>query len=222
MSFRQPSNRGGGKKFICKFPSLKMNAIVWCESKLERDFVYLLEFDRVDVLAFYAQACRFYYRLCGKKRIYTADFYVVRRDKKQVIEVKPEAKAREPEKREIFCIAAAACERQGLEFRVVTDAEIRSEPRLENVKLLIKYQRTPIHPQHRILCHEYFAGRRVASLAQVAEFFASKGVVRQTVYSLMRWGAIGFDLMAPIDDDSAIYLPGRALEAGGEVRRAEI
>ena len=221
MSFRKPSNRGGGKKFIGKFPSFRMGAIVWFESLLERDYLYLLEFDYLDVLAFYAQACRFYYRLNGRKRIYTADFYVVRRDRKQVVEVKPEEKAQEPEKREIFCIAAEACEKQGLEFRVVTDAEIRWEPRLENVKLLIKYQRTPIHPQHRILCHEFFAGRGPASLAEVAEFFASKGVGRQTVYSLMRWGALGFDLTAPIDDDSALYLPGDAAVAE-EVSRAEV
>ena len=220
MSFRKPSNRGGGKKFIGKFPSFRMDAIVWFESLLERDYLYLLEFD-LAVLAFYAQACRFYYRLGGKKRIYTADFYVIRQDSKQVVEVKPEAKAREPEKREIFCIAAEACERQGMEFRVVTDAEIRSEPRLDNVKLLIKYQRTPIDPQHRILCHEFFARRPEASLAQVAEFFASKGVGRQTVYSLMRWGAIGFDLKTPIDDDCALFYPGRDA-AEREVRRAAV
>src|SRR5688500_18429892 len=110
MSFRRPSHRGGGKRFICKFPSLRMNTIVLCESLLERDFVYLLEYDHVDVRAFYAQACRVYYRFDGRKRFYTADFYVVRGDRKQVVEVKPDAKAQEPEKREILRIAAEACE----------------------------------------------------------------------------------------------------------------
>lgn len=221
MSFRQPSNRGGGKKFIGKFASFRLNAIVWFESLLERDFLYLLEFDHSDVLSFHAQACRLYYRLDGKSRIYTADFYVVRKESKQVVEVKPEAKAREPEYLELFRIAAEACEKQGLEFRVVTDAEIRLEPRLDNVKLLLKYQRTPIHAQHRILCHEFFAGKSAASLAEVAAFFAAKGVGRQTVYSLIRWGVIRFDLMTPLDDDSALYLPGAAAVAG-EVCRAEI
>ena len=219
MSFRKPSNRGGGKKFIGKFASFRLNAIIWFESLLERDYLYLLEYDHHDVVSFDAQACRITYLLGGRSRRYTADFYVVRKASKQVVEVKPEAKAREPKYRELFRVASHACEKKGLEFRVVTEVEIRLEPRLENVKLLIKYQRTPVYTQHRILCHEFFAGRGAASLAEVAAFFASKGVGRQTVYSLMRWGALGFDLMTPIDDDCVLYLPGRAPEAG-EVRRA--
>jgi len=221
MSFRKPSNRGGVKKSIGKFPSHRMNATVWFESNLEKDLLYLLEFDHLDVISFHAQACRIYYRLGGRPRRYTPDFYVVRKHKKQVIEVKAAAKASEPKYRELFLIAAEACEKEGLEFRVATEKTIRLEPRLDNVKILLKYQRTPLYPQHYILCREFFAGKPEASLAEAVEFFAARGVGRQTVYSLMRWGALEFDLMSPIDDDSALFLPGGGPKAG-EVLRVEI
>lgn len=216
MSFRKPSNKGGVKKSIGKFPSFRLNAVVLFESNLEKDYLNLLEFDHLDVLDFRAQSCRIHYRLDGKKRHYTPDFYVERKHKKQVIEVKPEERALETRYREVFLCAAAACAKKGWEFRVVTETTIRLEPRLDNVKLLLKYQRTPLHPQHRILCREFFAGRRVAALAEVAEFFGAKGVGRRTVYSLMRWGDVGFDLMSPIDDDSALFLPGQEVSAGGQ------
>lgn len=221
MSFRKPSNKGGVKKSIGKFPSYRLNATIWFESLLERDFLYLLEFDHLDVTSFHDQACRIYYRLGGRPRRYTPDFYVVRKHKKQVIEVKPEAKASEARYREIFLIAAEACQKEGLEFRVATEDTIRLEPRLDNVKLLLKYQRTPLYPQHHILCRELFASRPEASLVEVAEFFAARGIGRQTVYSLMRWGAIGLDLMSPIDDDSILFLPGGGPKAG-EVSRVEV
>ncbi|MGQ4648881.1 hypothetical protein [Lyngbya aestuarii] len=35
----------GNRKVIGKFPSLKMNAVIWWESQLERDYIYLLEID---------------------------------------------------------------------------------------------------------------------------------------------------------------------------------
>jgi hypothetical protein len=221
VSFRKPSNKGGVKKSIGKFPSFRLNDIILFESNLEKDYLYLLEFDHLDVLNFRAQSCLIRYRLDGRKRRYTPDFYVERKHKTQVIEVKPEERALEPRYREVFLLAAAACAKKGWEFRVVTETTIRQEPRLENVKLLLKYQRTPLHPQHRILCREFFAGRRAAALAEVAEFFAAKGIGRQTLYSLMRWGDLGFDLMTPIDDDSPLFLPEQGMTAGGQ-RHVEV
>jgi hypothetical protein len=35
----------GNRKVIGKFPSLKMNRVIWWESQLERDYIYLLEID---------------------------------------------------------------------------------------------------------------------------------------------------------------------------------
>jgi hypothetical protein len=208
MSVREPSNRGGGKKYIGKFPSFRLNMTIWFESLLERDFLCLLEFDHLDVEFFESQPCRIHYRRDGRRRRYTPDFLVVRKGKRQIVEVKPMEKALEERNREIYRIAGEACARRGYEFRVVTDTEIRAEPRLENVKILLRYQRTPILPHHQILCEEFFAGRQEATLGEVMDFFAAKGAGKQVVYGLVRWGVIGIDLAEPIGFRSRVFLPG--------------
>ncbi len=43
MPVRQVSNRGGN--VIGKFPSIKMGRMIAFESLLERDFIYLLDYD---------------------------------------------------------------------------------------------------------------------------------------------------------------------------------
>jgi TnsA endonuclease N terminal len=216
MSFRKPSNKGGVKKYIGKFPSFRLNMVIWFESLLERDFLCLLEYDFFDVKFFKSQPCRIHYRSDGKKRRYTPDFLVIRNSKRQIIEVKPEEKALEQKNRALYRIAAQTCAKEGYEFRVVTDVEIRVEPRLDNIKLLLRYQRTLTQPQHQIYCQEFFGGRRNATLQQVMEFFEGKDVEKQVVYSLIRWGALGVDLMEPIGADSLVFLPGN--HSSGEVR----
>lgn len=208
MIVRKPSNKGGVKKFIGRFPSFRLNAMLWFESLLERDYLCLLEFDHLDVLSFREQPGRIYYTLDGKGRRYTPDFYVERKSKRQIIEVKPESKALREKNRTLFRIASQICSREGYEFKVITETFIRVQPRLNNVKLLLRYQRVTFVPQHEIYCHEFFAARRSASLGHVMEFFARKGAEKPAVYSLIRWGVLGINLMEPIDMDSMVYLPG--------------
>ena len=215
MGFRKPSNKGGVKKYIGKFPSFRLNKVVWFESLLERDFLCLLEFDHLDVQFFQSQSCRIYYRRDGRKRRYTPDFLVIRKSKRQIIEVKPEERALEEKNRALYRMAAQVCARDGYEFRVVTDAEIRLQPLLDNIKLLLRYQRTLIQPQHQIYCQEFFGGRREASLERVMEFFEDKDIEKQVVYSLIRWGALGIDLAEPLGADSRLFLPTILSTKGG-------
>jgi hypothetical protein len=208
MRVRKPSNSGGVNKFIGKFPSFRLNLILFFESILERDFLYLLEFDHFDVVSFHDQPRRIRYRFNGKIYSYTPDFYVERKNKRQLVEVKPEQKAFDKKNRIRYEAASQACAREGCEFIVATDTMIRIQPRLDNIKLLLKYQRIPIYPQHQIFCHEFFGGRREASLGQVMEFFAAQGVEKQVVYSLIRWGILSVDLMVPVDADSVATMAG--------------
>jgi len=43
MPVRKVSNRGGNA--ICRFPSTKMRRMIALESLLERDFIYLLDYN---------------------------------------------------------------------------------------------------------------------------------------------------------------------------------
>jgi hypothetical protein len=196
----------GTLKLIGKFPSLKMGRIVWYESLLERDYMYLLEIDS-DVLWYREQPGRIYYTLDGKRHRYTPDLLVQRGSGKQIIEVKPKKEAEKEEYVRLFKIATSICCNQGYEFRVATNETIRLQPRLRGVKILIKYARTPVLPQHQIDCHEFFAGRRrEAPLGEVIQFFASRGTGQQVVYALIYRGVLAVDLMRPLDRDGLVRL----------------
>jgi len=207
MGVRKITNKGG-KKVIGKFPSLKMGRLIWWESQIERDYIYLLEFDPA-VISYEEQPLRISYYLNGKERRYTPDFLVRKAGKKLIIEVKQEEEALKEENQRLFNIVSAICTRDGYEFIVVTDKMIRVQPRLDNIKLLTRYQRTPVHDPHfQIVCYELFTEKCKASLSEVMQFFASRNIGKQVVFSLLYWGVLAADLMQPIGAESVVCLPG--------------
>ena len=102
----------GTKKNICKFSSAKMGRMIWCEFLLEKHLAYLLEIDP-DVVSFTSQPFKLEYVVDGKKRKYTPDYFIERRNKKQVIEVKPTHKARSDKYVASFQRVAPICRDQG-------------------------------------------------------------------------------------------------------------
>jgi hypothetical protein len=76
MSVRRVSNRGGN--IVGHFPSLKLGRMVAFESLIERDFIYLLDYEPA-VEHFSEQPLVIRYQHAGKKRQYTPDFHVVYR-----------------------------------------------------------------------------------------------------------------------------------------------
>jgi hypothetical protein len=64
-----------------------MKTSIWYDSALKRDFMHWLEFDP-DVLSYTTPAVSFDYYELGKFKQYAPDFQVIRRQKKQIIDVK--------------------------------------------------------------------------------------------------------------------------------------
>ena len=87
MSVRKVSNRGGN--IIGRFPSLKLGRMVAFESLIERDFIYLLDFES-DVTWFAEQPLTIPYQHKGKTRSYTPDFHVIRDNQNILVECKPQ------------------------------------------------------------------------------------------------------------------------------------
>lgn len=206
MGVRNITNNGS-KKVIGKFPSLLMGIIVRWESKLERDFIYLLEFDP-DVLSYREQPIRIIYFLDGKRHRYTPDFLVVRVNKKQIIEVKPISKVFKGNNRRRFRAISRICSAMGYEFKIATEREIRVQPSLNNIKLFWKYARTSISPQHQIYCKEVFGNNREIYLGELIRAFESKGIGRQVVFSMLYHKILTVDLTQPVSACSIIQLAG--------------
>ncbi|MCP4535776.1 MAG: hypothetical protein GY832_01355 [Chloroflexi bacterium] len=143
MPVRQVSNRGGN--VIGKFPSIKMGRMIAFESLLERDFVYLLDYDPA-VEWFEEQPVTIEYVSEDKVLSYTPDFHLIEGQRNVLIECKPDQFVDTEENRPKFAAARAWCAHQGWEFRIVTDQQVRAGFRLQNVKLLTRYARQVVGP----------------------------------------------------------------------------
>jgi len=145
MAVRRLTRRTHGLNGL--FPSLKTGRMVWYESFLERDFIYLLEFDP-GVVTFAEQPLTLEYTHAGKARHYTPDFQVQYAPERQVmVEIKPAAFLEQQDNPLKFAAARAWCAERGWTFRVVTEVDARPQPRLANLKLLARYARLSVAPQ---------------------------------------------------------------------------
>ena len=143
MPVRKVSNRGGN--VIGCFPSIKMKRMVAFESLIERDYLYLLDYEP-NIEWFEEQPLTVEYHHDGKALHYTPDFHVVEMGRDVLIECKPFALTATDENKRKFRAAQAWCANHGWIFRVVTDQEVRVGFRLENVKLLTRYARHVVEP----------------------------------------------------------------------------
>ena len=208
MPVRKIPRYGAGNKNLGKFASVKTGRVHWYESLLEKDFMYLLDYDR-DVSYWHEQPLRIRFTHGGKIHRYTPDLEVHRSAKKELIEVKPSRQVESGKWDVLFRAASSICEEQDYQFLVVTEKIIRMQPRLDNIKLLWKYARTPVFPQHQIICSQFFQSRKgePATLGDLIQTFTIKQLPAQTLYALLFWGVLEFDLMQPLDQDSPIILP---------------
>lgn len=195
----------GNRKVIGKFPSLKMNAVIWWESQLERDYIYLLEIDP-EVLSYGEQPFTISYTDKGKPRRYTPDFVVTRPKKTQVVEVKPSNQAQTEKNLNLFRKIAPICTANNQEFVVVTELRIRVQPRLNNIKLLYKYARVPLSLSNYLDCLQYFHSTEPIRLLNAERDLKERGINRSLLLRLLWCGFLVTDLMQPLNAESLIQL----------------
>jgi hypothetical protein len=209
-------HRGGsGGKNICKFFSVKTGKTEGTDSILEMDYLYWLDADPA-VKSFRTHPFTLSYVANGKLRRYTPDVLVERCDKRQVVEVKPTAKAAWPRYVSLFRTVSPIFRALGFEFTVVTSESVQQQPHLENLKILWKYARTKFEPAHQVLCHEFLRERKSATLLEVTEFVAAHDVPIQVVYSLLFWRVLSFDIKRSLGPSALIWMPGMPLLDGKE------
>ena len=200
--------RYGAQKNIGKFSSVKTGRVAWYESLNERDYMYLLDFDPA-VTYWHEQPLKIRFTLGDKTHWYTPDLEVHRDSRKQIVEVKAKDQVESGKWDFLFRTATSICEEEECEYVVVTDEVIRQEPKLESVKKLWKYARTPVYSQHQILCSELFRKRQVAQieLGDLFQLCKAKSVPMQCLYALLFWGVLDFDITQPLDQCNLISLP---------------
>jgi len=144
MAVRKVSNRGGN--IVGHFPSLKLGRMVGFESLIERDFVYLLDYEPA-VEHFSEQPLVIEYQHAGRKRRYTPDFHVICGGHPFLFECKPAQLVDDPKNQIKFEAARSWCQEQGWTFGIVTDEHLASNWRIANIKLLTQFARYSIGPE---------------------------------------------------------------------------
>lgn len=208
---RKITNKGT-KKCIGQFPSIKTGRNVWYESTIERDYIYLMEFDP-DVIRYKEQPFRVKYIYDGKIHTYVPDFFLQRRSKFQVVENKPEEKANTEANKLRYRLLKSIFREQGYEFILATDTQIRIKPLLENVKIFWRYSRTRIHPLHQVRCQEYLCRHLEASIQELADALSLHGVTLQVVYALLYWGVLSTDMHRLVDPEAVVRFSATSASA---------
>lgn len=140
---RKVSNHGGN--IIGKFPSLKMGRMIAFESLIERDFIYLLDYEK-EVDCFEEQPLKIEYVYDGKQLHYTPDFHIIEKGRNILVECKAEKFVKNEENQRKADAASKWCVARDWEYRIITEQQIRNGFRLQNIKLLTRYARQPIAP----------------------------------------------------------------------------
>jgi hypothetical protein len=190
------------------FPSLKMRRAVRWFGQLARDYLYLLELDS-EVIAYEERPFNFNYTLDAKERSYTPAFLVHRAQAKQLIGFSRRSYGTDIKQDQMFLLLCKLFQQQGYEFKVVTEAVIREQPRLDNAKVLWRYAATPINaPQYQLYCQEFFRDRADVQLSELIRFFETKRASRREIYALIFRGLLHVDLALPLTLQSLVSLAG--------------
>jgi hypothetical protein len=136
----------GGRNIIGQFPSIKMGRMIAFESLIERDCLYFLDFE-ADISYIAEQPLTLEYKRQGKVLRYTPDFHIILSNKNVLIECKPAAFVDTENNLLKFAAAREWCKSNDWEFKIVSDNDLRSGYRLQNVKHLTRCARQPAPPQ---------------------------------------------------------------------------
>ncbi len=212
MPVRNVSNRGGN--VIGKFPSFKMQRMIAFESLLERDFIYLLDYDAT-VTWFEEQPLTIEYQHEGKLLHYTPDFHLIEHGQQVLVECKPDHFVNTTDNQRKFAVAQAWCQACDWQFRIVTDAEVRAGYRLHNVKLLTAYARQRLDPVLR--CQLYAILQSMPSATPIQDLARTlrptgPEAVTAGLLHLAYHGVVDLPLDgAPITPNTAVAIHNRAL-----------
>ena len=198
-----------GRHIRGKFPSRKMGRMVEWESPLEADAIRLFEFNP-GVRAYYSQpSVEHYHDAFGTTRSFVPDFRIDwLHGGSLLVEVKSDADAAYPPTQHLLGLKAMAMQLQGKPYRLLTPAQIKSQPLFENLKLLESHAKGPLCPESM----EYMgalSNRTIFSLQDIAHQLGST----QMVFRAIAHGLLRTDLQQPLNMESLIWHP-KHMEAG--------
>jgi hypothetical protein len=126
-----------------KYPSLKMGRMLQWESRNELNAFRLLDCCPT-VTRFMEQPCQICYTQSGQSKSHYPAILVEISGRKELWEVKPEAKGHQPEVALRTALLTQALPKWGYEYRLVIDSDLAKQPRLSNAQILLRFGRTEV------------------------------------------------------------------------------
>lgn len=187
-----------------KYPSLKMGRSVQYESPNERNAFRLLDADP-SVLTYREQPAAINYVLNGDTRTHHPDILVERVNSLEFWEVKTAKDASKPDVQRRTDLLERTLPAFGYTYRVVLAEDLHREPRLTNVKTLLRLGRQPVSP---------LAREQLRRLLDVSGCIRWGDVINgalgpagcQLVCRLVLEGMLVFDVENQLDEETAVVL----------------
>jgi hypothetical protein len=136
----------------------------------------------------------------GKKHRYTPDLLVVWGTRREVVEVKEDAHAELPENQKRFGLIGELLGQHGYQFRVWKKSEICTEPRLSNVKLVLRYRSVEVSAAEREKIRRLFSTTAEICLQTFRE------INPQSTLRLVLDGTLFIDWWRPLTLDSRVSI----------------
>lgn len=149
------------------FPSLKLGRSVPYTSTLERDLLFVLEYE-IQVLRYQEQPFVVTAWAEGRERRYTPDYALWTETGQTLVECKPAAQLSDPHTQQQIAVGTRWTSAHGWHFEVVTEVPLRTGSYLANLKLLWRYSRLRVTPAVRVSLLDRLADADSLPLSQLA------------------------------------------------------
>lgn len=173
-------------------------------SDLERQAMMMLDLTS-NVVSFAAQPERIAIDINHAQCSYTPDLRVELTSRATVyLEVKPKAEVLLPDMRTRLLAAAAAINKIGARFKIITDEDLAVEPRRQNISSLQLYRSVQPDLDTTYLIDVLLSRDGNASVGELARLCPDLVLGRQTVMSLVYRRHLKLNLNAPITHESPV------------------
>ncbi|MFT3895288.1 MAG: TnsA endonuclease N-terminal domain-containing protein [Anaerolineales bacterium] len=189
-------------------PSDKLGRMVRYESTIERDLIYLFEFD--PKLIKYEEQPLTIEQIThdGKRQKYTPDFLAVYTDKRWIYECKPEKHVNDEITKRQVEIGTQWASDNNCNFKLVTDKELRSGPRLENIKILWRYGNIKLREEEIRFVRDILkkSNRMTISALCELEWKATQRLELPRILAMVYQKRINIDLDIQINNCSCVWI----------------
>ncbi len=193
-----------------KYPSWKVGRPVHYESFHERNAFRLLD-ACPEVKSFREQPCTITYMLNGERHRHFPDLHVQLHNGRELWEVKTESDATNPVvlKRTEFMMKVLP--RLGFNYRLVTAESLAQNPRLGNVKHILKFGFKPISLKQREYIRQLFKDTDALSWGSLIIGEGGQEL-RDSVSRLILEGFLWIDFYYPLSPETKIFAINQKME----------